>query len=890
MQTALRCPMCGTMNPVGNVNCERCQARLIPLAAPQHGEPERGQGPIREPSPPVGPPEEMGAQTVDERTPGAEPDEPAAGDWLAQLRASAAQETVEPDVIEEPIEPAEIPDWLRDMGPVSLETRTEPEKRRAPAEPGLEEQSPAGPPPTVDQFTERPQALEPAEVPDWLHEIAPPEAAAPKVAPPAAKLAPEEAAPPIPPPVEAEIPDWLREIAPPEAAAPEAPPPVAGPEPEAATPPVLPPVEAEVPDWLRELAPPEIAAPKAPPPVAGPEPETAAPPVLPPVEAEVPDWLRELAPPEIAAPEAPPPVAGPEPEEAAPSVLPPVEAEVPDWLREIAPPEMAAPEAPLPAAELAPEEAAPSVLPPIEAEVPDWLHEIAPPEAATPEAPPSIAEPEPEAAAPSVLPPVEAEAPDWLRELAPPETAAPEAPPPVAGPEPETTAPPVLPPVEAEVPDWLRDIAPPEMAPPPSPAIGMPERLAEAPAEAAPAVPPLTEPPAEGGGTEVPEWLTELKAEPSPPPAPSAPAFAGIAPSAPSEAETGIAAPGGLAPAAIPDWLEALRPRPEAALAIIEEEPAEMEGLLEGLRGVLSPAPAFGAPAVEQAPPSTASEVSLARAQLLQSLLAQPAKAPQPQTRKRGAGTGERFQRWLVTVVLFIATWSVLIAPLLGIDLPTLTQSTTPSAVIRSYNAVQGLSAGDPVLVAFEYGPSEADELNLVGEPVLRHLVERGAQMSIVSTRPENQAVAEGLLSAIAAPLDQYTYSYRPGDATGVSQLLTDALVQPRMILVLTARPGPLRWWVEQTQARYGDTIPVVIGMSAALESAASPYQDTRAGQVEGAIYGLSGAAGYETLLGSPEQITGQLNALALGHLAIVGLMILGALFYTLGGLQGRKK
>ena len=691
MQTALRCPMCGTMNPVGNVDCEKCQARLIPLAAPQYGEPEREQGPIREPAPPVGPPEEMGAQPVDERTPGAEPEEPEAGDWLAQLRASAAQETVEPDVIEEPIEPAEIPDWLRDMGPVSLETRTEPEKRRPLAEPGLEEQAPAGPPPTVDQVTERPQELEPAEVPDWLREIAPP-----------------------------------------------------------------------------EMAPPEMAAPEAAPSAAGPEPEEAAPPVLPPLEAEVPDWLREIAPPEMAASEAPPPAAGPAPEEAAP---------------------------------------------------------------------------------------------------------------------------PVLPPVEADVPDWLREIAPPEAAPPPSPVVGMPEGLAEAPAEAAPAVPPLTEPPTEAGITEVPEWLAELKAEPAPPATPSAPVFGDIAPSTLSEAEMEIAAAGGLAPAAIPDWLEALRPRPEAALTAIEEEPAEMEGLLEGLRGVLSPVPAFGAPTVrDQAPPSATSEASLARAQVLQSLLARTAKAPQPQARKRGVGTGERLQRWLVTVVLLMATGSVLIAPLIGIDLPTLTQSTTPSGVIRSYNAVQGLSAGDPVLVAFEYGPAEADELNLVGEPVLRHLVERGAQMSIVSTQPENRAVAEGLLGVIAAPLDQYTYSYRPGDATGVSQLLADAPVQPKMILVLTARPGPLRWWVEQTQARYGDTIPVVVGMSAALESAASPYQDTRAGQMEGAIYGLSGAAGYETLLGSPEQITGQLNALALGHLAIVGLMILGALFYTPGGLQGRKK
>jgi hypothetical protein len=177
-----------------------------------------------------------------------------------------------------------------------------------------------------------------------------------------------------------------------------------------------------------------------------------------------------------------------------------------------------------------------------------------------------------------------------------------------------------------------------------------------------------------------------------------------------------------------------------------------------------------------------------------------------------------------------------------------------------------------------------------VAEPILRHLLDQGAHISIVSTQPEGLVVAAGLLSDIAAPEGQYTLtSYRPGDATAVSSLLTDAGTHPELIVVLTARPAPLRWWVEQARA-LGDTPPVVAGVSASLQMAASPYLDASAGQLKGAISGLSGAAAYETHRGLAGWATQRFNALAAGHIAIVGLMVLGAIVYTFGGLHGRKK
>jgi hypothetical protein len=309
-----------------------------------------------------------------------------------------------------------------------------------------------------------------------------------------------------------------------------------------------------------------------------------------------------------------------------------------------------------------------------------------------------------------------AEVPDWLQEIAP-EAAPPEE----AAPEVAMPGPPV-----AEAPDWLQEIAL-EAVPPED----------EAVPEAAMPGPPAVE---------IPDWLFELG--PAPPSAPAAPAF-------PLEPGAETAVVGELARAEIPAWMEELRPRALEPEAAVEEEPPETEGVLKGLRGVLAPALAIEVPTVrEDAVSSEIREASLARAQLLQSLLAQPTETPQPEIHKRGPRVAERVQRWLVTVVLAVVIIVVALAALEEpvFTVPTLTQPVEfPETSKRMdlqrltgmYETVESLSvsAGDTVLVAFEYGPAEADELKLVAGPVLRHLLDQGAHISVASTRPEAEAV-----------------------------------------------------------------------------------------------------------------------------------------------------
>ena len=168
------------------------------------------------------------------------------------------------------------------------------------------------------------------EIPAWLEEIGLGEEGAPAVveeegiAVPA-WLMPEEAAPEVPEaPAPAEIPEWLREVAPPEVRAPEAP------------------VPAEIPEWLRELAPPEVVAPEVPEEEELPEWLRGMPMPEMPGEEELPEWLREMP-----MPEAPGVEERPEwMEEAVPPEAAVPELEVPEWLEEVVPPEVPRAEVP----------------------------------------------------------------------------------------------------------------------------------------------------------------------------------------------------------------------------------------------------------------------------------------------------------------------------------------------------------------------------------------------------------------------------------------------------------------------------------------------------------------------------------------------------------------
>ncbi len=497
-------------------------------------------------------------------------------------------------------------------------------------------------------------------------------------------------------------------------------------------------------------------------------------------------------------------------------------------------------------------------------------------------------------------------APDWLQRITPERAEAPESMPW----EWDAEAAPAMEP--AAIPDWLQEIAPSD-APVEEPAVE--EIPVEAAAEVAQAAPPPFE--QEKIETdlfdETPDWLRDLaiEEEPSPTPTLEKPATieaepeieAGEMPGwladlGPRTETDGIEA---LAQAEIPAWMEGLRPK-ETKTPKDEEEALETEGLLEGLRGVLPPSEA-----IEQLQPQKrshieTSEATLTRARLLQDLVTSAIEPPKPtpyKAQRKRVDIGEQTQRLVVALILLVTTLGALIAPDI---IPPLSAPALPPH--DPYETIENLDAGAAVLLVFEYGPTESDEMDAIAHPLISHLLEREASLFIAATRPEGSAAATGMLQDISTG-SAYTQThhtwigYRPGNASGIAQILKEAQSAPQsapqpapqLIVVLTAQPRILRWWIEQTYI--GDAHnrpPIVAGLSAALEPFASPYLTTSPPQLAGMLSGLPQAAAYEHHHGIAGDATHRLNGLTVGQIVIVGLIIVGAIPYAIAGRRRREE
>lgn len=395
---------------------------------------------------------------------------------------------------EPPEESAEIPDWMREAGwePASGEAEEKPVSFSEEELEALE----AGelPAPKASETGE----LAPAELPDWIHDIAPSEAPEPAAEPPEHALPPSD---------EELVPDWLSEIGAEETLETEFDEEPAAPEPEAEEVASAQASEseaeaeeekAEVPTWIEDQSPgatSTIISWLGDRPSSEPSPDeeqlVGAPaadlsPSAEGAEEEIPSWLQDLG-------------AEEEPAPAGPSEAAEAEAEEPpSWLAGVAeaasqrmeppdsPEELPEAEAPKEPEAVEPAEAAPA------AET-DWLKRLAQEEGSAEipsaeEIPDWLAGVDKEAATASLE-----DAPEWLQGIGEGEAEA--APTTEAEPEwmsaVEEEPQPEAPPSREEVPDWLMGIAEGEEAP------ATPSAEAE----------------------ETPDWLLEVEIEPSETPA-----------------------------------------------------------------------------------------------------------------------------------------------------------------------------------------------------------------------------------------------------------------------------------------------------------------------------------------------------------------------------------
>jgi hypothetical protein len=513
--------------------------------------------------------------------------------------------------------------------------------------------------------------------------------------------------------------------------------------------------------------------------------------------------------------------------------------------------------------------------------------------------------------------------PDWLSELLGKET-------PPAQPEPELsdwfsqTSPsageaapaPGTPPGPAETSDWMRTLGvqPEETAAsfdqtggekvsPFEPSTGPDwlSRLGAEPLESSSSsVPAFTfdeeepEPQPEGKSEELddrflttlPDWVSQVSAE-----EPEA-----------QEAE------GGLSPAQLPGWLEAMRPGGISAVSGPVEDltgaRAETAGPLSGLRGVLVAETDAIRP---RRPPAYSLKLRVtddqrARVALLEELLASEQK-PKPLSAQPIITPQYIFRLAIALVLILPILWMVISnGQYMALPAPD-----SQPGVMDLLNQVEALPGGAPVLLAFDYEPGFSGEMDAAASAVVADLMSKGAYLTLVSTSPSGPPLAERFIAALndwpgsQDPYTNYTnLGYIPGGAMGIlglaqapSQVMpysldaedvwanpplnsVSTLADFGLLLVLTDDPDTARAWIEQTWPILREkNTPLLMVTSAQAEPLVRPYYEGIPQQVSGLVSGMAGGAAYENAQGVSGPARLSWDAFSVGVL-VSALTILG--------------
>ena len=353
----------------------------------------------------------------------------------------------------------------------------------------------------------------------------------------------------------------------------------------------------------------------------------------------------------------------------------------------------------------------------------------------------------------------------------------------------------------------------------------------------------------------------------------------------------------------LPDRLQKLR---QKSSALPSDQQAAQEdaltGVLPGGGTALSPAP------LRPSGPAMAPSIALTDEQarkiaLLQTLVASEGEATAAargsqvgaETRVKPQAQGRRgvpIFRWLAVLLLALAVILPFFFGQLRVgDLPPAAfAADSPQAAV--FAAVDELEPDALALVAIEYGPSAAAELDSAADALLRHILLRGARPVLVGGNPVGLLRAGNLIDAInrdqafltqidaggplQAKLDYFVVRYLPGSVLGLrafsedtaALLLTDingqatglqvnSLRDFALIVVIAESAEDLRAYAEQVAPLAG--APLIAAVNYAAAPLVEPYVGAQIAEgssgLRGLLVGYSDAYTYGVMLGGADAV-----------------------------------
>ena len=269
-------------------------------------------------------------------------------------------------------------------------------------------------------------------------------------------------------------------------------------------------------------------------------------------------------------------------------------------------------------------------------------------------------------------------------------------------------------------------------------------------------------------------------------------------------------------------------------------------------------------------------------------------------------GTVDR--RWIFLIIGIV----VMIPLFFPLGLPIRATATTQQV----YDTIEALPHGSKILVSCEYGPSTKPEIHPMTLAVMRHLFKNKHKVYVTCLWPDGQFLAEEALDQVGGEEyglkygeDYVLLGFRPGNEAVVKGIVsnlrklytidskgTKVTEIPMMdgihrfedfdflFSASAGYPGTIEW----VQYAVDPTnVPMSTGTTSIQVNEVMPY--VAAGQVNGILAGMPGAAEYEALIGVPGIGTSGMDAQSVAHLVIVLFIVLGNIGYFIERQRSKK-
>jgi hypothetical protein len=281
-------------------------------------------------------------------------------------------------------------------------------------------------------------------------------------------------------------------------------------------------------------------------------------------------------------------------------------------------------------------------------------------------------------------------------------------------------------------------------------------------------------------------------------------------------------------------------------------------------------------------------------------------------------------RRW----IFLLMAWAVIV-PIYYIGVTGHTFPEYPSALAQAtFDEIEKLTPGDPVLLSFDYEPATEGELSPMATAFVKHAAEKKLKMYFMALTPLGPQMVDNTVDKVIKAdfpglvygSDYVNLGYKSGYEAVIKVIVTNLrelyttdsrgtalqdlpmmkgienIQQMRLIVNLAAGYPGTKEWVQYAVIPFPDRIRLVVGCTGVQATTLYPYVPR---QIPGLLAAIKGAAEYEKLVvdkyGGPTPDPKYQDALRrmgpqlAGHLLIIALIIVANILFLLERREARQ-